>query len=140
MTTLLPEQILGFPPVCEGCRMGEPRRPSRRHPRASHRQCRTTERNFSRPPKNHDLGRSITLCQPHRPLACATTVLAVPPPSHHGQATTTDGKRGENQGQEAVEERPCGREQPPLPPTVTDQRQLHERTMPLLTRPSPAGS
>jgi hypothetical protein len=61
MTTLLPGQLLRYPPVrSEGWGRGTPDtlQEGRRHPHASPRRCRI-DRDFSRPPKNHAPGGEI---------------------------------------------------------------------------------
>jgi hypothetical protein len=57
MTTLLPELFLGFPLICEGAWRRVHPMPFKkewRRPWMSPRRCRPSDKDFSRPPKNHD--------------------------------------------------------------------------------------
>jgi hypothetical protein len=144
MTTLLPEQILGFPPVCRrGVGRGNPGALQERMaaPAGVTASVLDIRNDFSQPPKNHDPVRSITLRQPHHPTARATTVLGSRPPSHRGEATMIHKNVETTRAKQRLDnDHAGGRAQPPLPPVVTDRTQLQEQTRPLLARPSPVGT
>jgi hypothetical protein len=92
MTTLLPGQILGFPPICG--RVVERENPDAPQegmaaPTSVTASVSAIRQAFLPSPKNHNPGHSIALRQPRHPPTRVTTVLQSPPPSHRGPKTTT---------------------------------------------------
>jgi hypothetical protein len=98
----------------------------RRRPRASPRRCRPSDKDFSRPPKNHDPD------TPSRSANLAAHQLA-PPRScnHHCRLTVAQRRRPMKPGGGIPSlggsgQQPRGRAQPPPPVAATDRMQLQE--------------
>jgi hypothetical protein len=134
MMTLLPDQSLGFPRYAGGLWGGGTPTPLKREwrcPRASPRRCRPSGRDFSRPPKNHDLD------TPSRSTNLAAPQLAPPQSCNHHCCFTVDQRRRPRRPRGGIlslgesGQQPRGRAQPPPPPTSTNRTQLQEYTRPL---------
>jgi hypothetical protein len=93
MTTMLPVQILGFPPISgRVVGRGNPDAPQEEMamPASVTASVSATRQGFLPSPKKHGPGHSVTLRQPRRPPTRATTVLQPSPPSHRGPLMKTD--------------------------------------------------
>jgi hypothetical protein len=133
MTTLLPGQILGFPPVCGGAwERGTPGalQEGMAAPEGVTASVSAIRQGILPTPKKPRPQCSNALHQTRRPPTHATTILQSPPPSHHDQHSEIDRNGRDSRERGLVEQRTRRRARPPPPKVVTDRTPKQKQTRP----------
>jgi hypothetical protein len=133
MMTLLPGQILGFPPVCGGAwERGIPGalQEGMAAPVGVTASVSAIRQGFLPTPKKPRPQCSNALHQTRRPPTHATTILQSPPPSHQDQHSEIDRNGRDSRERGLAKQRTRRRARPPPPKAVTDRTPQQKQTRP----------